>query len=572
MNRIFFVVLLSLSITGIFGQNTAPTKYWIQLTDKNNSPYSINNPSQYLSQKAITRRTKQGINIKQNDIPVNPSYIDSIKSTGVTVLHSSKWFNAVTIYTIDTNALALIDSFSFVKNIQNVAKIGTKKKDKKTRSERESEKLLNDLITKIIMKELRKTLNMEADKSLIINYGLSYNQINMIGGVYLHDLGYLGNGITIAVLDGGFYAVDTMAAFDSLWYNNQILGTRDFVDPGGNVFQQATHGMFVLSTMGANIPGELVGTAPKANYWLLRSEDTGTEYLIEEDNWVAAAEFADSVGVDIINSSLGYTTFNDTTQNHTYDDMNGETTRVTIAADIAASKGILVVNSAGNSGASAWTYIGAPADGDSVFTIGGVDPLGNYAAFSSVGPTSDGRLKPNVVAQGQATVIAAPSGGITAGNGTSFASPIIAGMSACLWQANPNLTNMQLAAAIEESSSNYFTPDSLKGYGIPNYTVANVISSGIPISNFDTESKVDVFPNPFEKCIYILYQSSIAGNITIEIFDNTGRKVYYSNDVSNNCGINCITIDEVGGFAKGMYLLVVSNNDKISSTKIFKFK
>ena len=231
----------------------------------------------------------------------------------------------------------------------------------------------------------------------------------MLNGDALHDMGYDGAGKIIAILDAGFLNANNLDAFDSLWNNGQILGTRDFVSPQNpNIFGSHYHGTMVLSTMGANWPGQMVGTAPKADYWLIRTEDGDSECLIEELNWVSGAEFADSLGADVINSSLGYTTFDDPTLDHSYEDMDGNTTPVTIGADMAVSKGMIVVNSAGNSGGSFWQYIGAPADGDSVFSIGAVDGLGNYAYFSSTGPTYDGRMKPNVVAQGQGSTIIDP--------------------------------------------------------------------------------------------------------------------------------------------------------------------
>ncbi len=324
------------------------------------------------------------------------------------------------------------------------------------------------------------------------DYGQAFNQINMLNGIPLHDLGLDGAGMTIAVLDAGFLNADVIEAFDSLWLNNQIIGYKDFVSPlAPDIFDSHYHGTMVLSTMGANLPTEMVGTAPKADYWLLRSEDGATEYLIEELNWASAAEFADSLGADIINSSLGYTTYDDPAQDHTYEDMDGNTTPITIAADLAASKGILVVNSAGNSGSSSWHYIGAPADGDSVFTIGAVNSSGNYASFSSTGPTYDDRIKPNVVAQGQgSTVISAYSGNVTSGNGTSFSSPITAGMVACLWQAHPNKKNTEIMEAIQQSASQALNPDSLLGYGIPDYFAAHSTLSLPVIHTINLDIKV----------------------------------------------------------------------------------
>ncbi len=336
----------------------------------------------------------------------------------------------------------------------------------------------NESFTKIANEDIVKGVTSGES----YDYGQAFNQINMLNGIPLHDLGYDGAGMTIAVLDAGFLNANVLSAFDSLWLNNQIIGYKDFVSPlAPDIFGSHTHGTSVLSTMGANLPAEMVGTAPKADYWLLRSEDDATEYLIEELNWASAAEYADSVGVDVINSSLVYNTFDDPAQDHTYAYMDGNTTPITIAADLAASKGILVVNSAGNSGSSSWHYIGAPADGDSVFSIGAVNSSGVYASFSSTGPTYDGRIKPNVVAQGQgSTIISAYSGNVISGNGTSFSSPITAGMVASLWQAHPDKKNTEIMEAIQQSATQALNPDSLLGFGIPDYFAAHTLLS-VPV-------------------------------------------------------------------------------------------
>ncbi len=458
-------ILLSILTTA----QVAPDKYWVRFTDKDNSPYSIENPEAFLSQQAIDRRNAQGIPVVENDLPVNPSYISAVVNTGATLLNISKWFNSITVFTDNQEVINAIDALPFVLSVDIAGKSpGPGKETVKPFFD-------NETITEIPEEDL-----FEGNTSgRGYDYGQAWNQINMLNGIALHDLGFDGAGMTIAVLDAGFTNANTLSAFDSLWTNNQILGYKDFVNPlAPNIFGSHTHGTSVLSTMGANLPGQMVGTAPRANYWLLRSEDGGSEYLIEELNWVSAAEFADSVGVDIINSSLGYTTFDDPSQNHTYQDMDGNTTPITIGADLAASKGILVVNSAGNSGNGSWQYIGAPADGDSVFSIGAVDANGNYASFSSTGPTYDGRIKPDVVAQGSgSTVINAWSGNVATGSGTSFSSPITAGMVACLWQANPGRRNTEVMEAIRQSASLANNPDMLLGWGIPDYLLADSILS-----------------------------------------------------------------------------------------------
>jgi subtilisin family serine protease len=480
--KILILLSTAVLISILSTAQVAPDKYWVRFTDKDDSPYSIKNPEAFLSKQAIDRRNAQGISVVENDLPVNPAYIDSVVNTGATLLNVSKWFNSVTVFTENQEVLDAIDALSFVLSVD---KGGVKPVHGK---ETGKPFFKNETITEIPEEDLLKgnTCGRGYD------YGQAWNQINMLNGIALHDLGFDGSGMTIAILDAGFLYADEISAFDSLWINNQILGYRDFADPiNPDIFNSHSHGTSVLSTMGANLPGEMVGTAPKANYWLLRSEYGPSEYLIEELNWASAAEFADSVGADIINSSLGYTTFDDPSQDHTYQDMDGNTTPITIAADLAASKGILVVNSAGNSGNNSWQYIGAPADGDSVFSIGAVNAYGNYVSFSSKGPTYDGRIKPDVVAQGSgSTIINAYSGNVSTGSGTSFSSPITAGMVACLWQANPTKRNTEIMEAIRQSASLANNPDTLLGWGIPDYFLADSILSAPVIHDITLDLKL----------------------------------------------------------------------------------
>jgi subtilisin family serine protease len=352
------------------------------------------------------------------------------------------------------------------------------------------------------------------------------------------------------------------AAFDSLWLNGQILGSRDFVQPGNDVYSTSisSHGTRVLSTMGANLPGQLIGTAPQASYWLLRSEDTNGEYLLEEYFWVNAAEFADSVGVDIINSSLGYNFFDNPEENHSYEDMDGNTTIITIGADMAAAKGILVVNSAGNTGGnSAWPYITAPADGDSVFTIGAVDSDGNYVYFSSKGPTFDGRIKPDVMAQGSGTIVADLPSGIAAAGGTSFSSPIIAGASATLWQANPTLTNMDILNAIKATASKTTNPDNLMGWGIPDFLLANNLLTTTQIQTSNPIKDLKVFPNPFNEQINIEVELPQALNADIRLFNSQGQTVATLAGIDLALGKNRLVLNNLDKLPAGIYMLQVTD-------------
>ncbi len=559
MKKFYFTAGLLLSVLLTFSQ-VAPDKYWVRFTDKNNSPYSINNPEAYLSSKAIERRTKQGIDIVETDLPVNPQYIQSVEETGVTIYTVSKWLNSVTIYTTDQSALNTISNFSFV---ESITKAGGGNKLQYNNFEGKS------FFNNETFGPLAETGTMKSTNATdSYDYGSAYNQIHMLNGDILHNMGYDGAGMTIAVLDAGFLNADNLSVFDSLWMNGQILGYKDFVSPfQPHLFDSHYHGSMVLSTMGGNLPGELVGTAPKADFWLLRSEDGDTEYFIEELNWVSAAEFADSVGADVINSSLGYTTFDDPTLDHTYADMDGNTTPITIGADMAASKGLIVCNSAGNSGGSSWQYIGAPADGDSVFTVGAVDASGNYASFSSTGPTYDGRIKPNVVAQGQGSTIIDPwSGQVSSGSGTSFSSPITAGMVACLWQANPMKRNTEIMDAIQEAGSLASNPNNQLGWGIPDYALANNILTIID-NKIIQDNNLMIFPNPFSSEFTVTYLQGNTSIDRIQICDITGRSLFVETESGKTTEVR---VTGLSSLSQGFYLVKISSGNETVIKKVLK--
>jgi len=548
------IIFIAIIVSVIFSINTfsqtAPNRYWLQFKDKNNSPYSINNPSDFLSERAIKRRNNQNIQISEDDIPITPMYIDSLKKLGIKIVNKSKWFNAVTIKTTDIALLDTLTKLSFVKIVL-----------------RNNVKVKNFEVPE---KENNNSTNSYKGSTNIYDYGAGLNQIEMLNGQILHNYGYQGQGMLIAVLDAGFYRVDSLPAFDSIRANNNIVATKDFIDGDNNVFDAPSHGMMVLSTIGGYVPGSLIGTAPRAKFLLLRSEDSNSENIIEEDNWVSAAEYADSAGADIISSSLGYTTFDDPSQSHTYSDMNGKTTRVSIAATIAARKGIIVVNSAGNSGGNSWHYIGAPADADSILTVGAVDQNGDYIYFSSTGPTFDKRIKPDIVAKGYLTAVETVSGNVSTGNGTSFAAPVVAGLVACLWQANPNSTNMEIIDAIKRSANKYSHPDSLRGYGIPNFAYANSILHGINYDDFSNENLLSIYPNPFSSNFNVRFYSVDSQDIKIEIFNLVGEKIFNNSFKCNAYSINDINIISSNNISQGIYFLKISSNSKVYQQKLIK--
>jgi len=556
MKRLFLILTVMLAYVSLHAQ-IAPNKYYVQFTDKNASPYSLEEPEAYLSQRALDRRAAFGIPVDMKDIPVNPQYLQAVKDAGASILNPTKWLNGVSIQTSDPAVISAIEALPFVENVMKspVKLAGTS--DEKPFFRAESYSAMAPYAVHS-MKD-----------GAFYDYGPSLNQIQMIKGDQLHELGYRGAGLVIAVLDAGFSNTDNLPVFDSLWDSGRILGTRDFIDGGPLTFNKHYHGTMVLSCMGGNYPGQLIGTAPEASYWLFRTEDGGSEYIIEEYNWVTAAEFADSAGADIINSSLGYSTFDDPSQNHTYEDMDGNTTPITIGADLAASRGMVVVSSAGNSGTSAWYYITAPADGDSVYTIGAVNHQGLPASFSSHGPTADGRIKPNVAAQGEGTYFASPDGSFIFGNGTSFSSPIIAGMMACLWQANPDMNNMELLNAIQASGTLASNPDNKLGYGIPDFMIAHNILTVIDGYEQQANGLITPFPNPFTGSFEVRVETEKPGTAKLTITDISGRMMHESEYLLAS-GENQIMVSGLDGLKAGIYLLKFELGTVVKTAKVVR--
>lgn len=526
--------------------------YRIKFTDKTNTPYSTLDPEAFLSVKAIERRENQSILINERDLPVDPNYVAQILSFSSTnyVTHS-KWFNQLVITCDDTNDINTIKNFPFILS---------------------SEKVMMPLAAE--KSGIDKLYISSPKTSVVVNphypYGKTYTQNHLHEVDYMHDLGFNGQGVDIAVIDAGFENVNTLNGLSHLFETGQILSTYDFVDREISVNEDHYHGSAVLSLMAGYIPGEFYGTAISANYHLLRSEDANGEYIIEEDYWVRAAEYADSAGCDIINTSLGYTTFDDSTQNHTYADMDGNTTLIAKASDLASSKGILCITSAGNLGDSNWGYVSTPADADSVLTIGAIDVDNNIASFSSFGPSADNDLKPNLVSVGwNAQLIAPWDNQIIQGNGTSFSAPMVSGMAACLWQALPSLSNMELKTLLEENASQTNQPDTIKGYGYPRIFEAYSSQTGIIHKNPEEVKIQKLYPNPVIKntSVYLLLSSNEDTEIDILLIDVTGQ-IIMKHDTFLNAGINLITIPEGVSIASGLYTIVVQNNSQISLKKI----
>lgn len=514
-------------------------KYLVVFKDKNNSPYSTDKPLSYLSQRSVARRERQKIAFTNKDLPVNPAYLQAVKNTGAKVIYTSRWMNAALIQCSST-VLSSVLSLSFVKGLE-----------------------VNMTLDNPAIRSGRKASKFETLATNSLDYGLATTQNKMIGADIMHDEGFRGEGMLIGILDAGFNKADDIPALKPLFDENRIVGTYDFVENNQSVYEDDSHGTEVLSCIGAYSPSKMIGTAYKASFLLLRSEDASSEYLIEEANWLFAAEYADSIGVDLINSSLGYTEFDDAKMNHTYADMNGKTTIAARAASWAASVGIICVISAGNDGNGSWRYISTPADADSILTVGAVDALKTYAIFSSIGPSSDGRVKPDVVAMGQSVAIVSPTGNVTTSQGTSFSSPILCGIVAGFWQANPTLKAIEVIERIRKSGHQYNQPDDRLGYGIPDFVRANSKEVILAVGN-DIHSLCSVYPNPSSSDITIQIKESQFSNYYSSLMDITGKILMYQE-------VNTATFKvPLANLATGIYFLRIGNDAKSTLVKVMK--
>lgn len=537
--KYIMTIVLMVSISSFaFGQVDG---YFIKFTDKNNTPYSLSNPEVYLSKRAIDRRNKQDITINENDLPVTPAYVDSLKKLGIIVKHTTKWLNGAIVFSNNTNLMDTLDRVSFIRHV---------------------EKTKSSTVRKSTSDKFESTIASKTYSSAL-SYGESWDQVRTVKGHFLHQEGYRGSGIHIAVIDAGFYHADVLPAFQHLYENGQILGTKDFVSPTTNIYQQHYHGMKVLAIIGGLINDDYVGTAPEASFWLLRSEDSATEFPIEADYWVCAAEFADSAGVDVINTSLGYSQFDDASMNYSYEDLDGSS-RISSAAQIAASKGMVIVNSAGNEGNSPWYYISTPGDAKDILTIGAMAVDSTQANFSSFGPTSDGRTKPDITAMGVSVATQGTNGAIERGNGTSYSSPVITGLTACLWQAIPNLTAAEIRELIIKSGHHYAQPDNALGYGIPNFDIAYRTDI--------TETSVSgqqwkISPNPFHNQLRI---QSLSDNksqpVSVFLYDVLGQK-QHERHFSPGAPLIIRNLEQL---TPGMYILVIECQGTKNHFKLLK--
>ena len=480
-------------------------KFVVFLKDKvTGNPFSLNNPSAFLSSRSLQRRQSQNLALDSTDLPVKPAYIQGIRNLGAVVEYPLKWLNGL-IVECPPELIPQIQALPYV--------VGSSPLNTKVRN------------------PIRRDLPNNGTQSL--DYGPSQNQTAMIGIDSMHAWGFRGEGKMIAVMDAGFQNVNTHACFSHLFLNNQIAGTRDLVAKDGDVYADHWHGAAVLSTLGGYDPGKLIGGAYKSSYFLIRTEDAASEYEVECAYWEVGIELADSIGADLVNSSLGYTTFDLSSLNYSYDDLNGATSVASRAAAMAASKGILVCTSAGNEGANnSWGgWISVPADAQNILTVGSVNPTGQYSTFSGKGPTADGRIKPDLVAQGGNVYMANvfSSDGYTTNGGTSFSCPILCGMAAGFWQAHPGKSALEIIDLLKNSSSNRENPNNQIGWGIPGFVKAHILAGSKPILSFPFD--VRIFPNPKRggKLSIDLLESNCVGNAAVRLVDVRGTEILNQN-------------------------------------------
>lgn len=513
---------------------------WVYLADKENVSFYLSNPNTMLTQAALNRKALHNVSIDERDVPMNEAYITQLKNqVGIQVLAKSKWFNAV-------HVRGTLESINTLEDLPFVQDIVFANQSLNTNS-----------------RAMLNNHKFEIENTQIeFNYGSTSNQVSMIAANELHLQDFTGEGIVVAVMDSGFPNVNTMGAFQRLRDNGKLLNGYDFVDRTENVYDFAgnDHGTKVLSDMAGFVQEEFVGTAPDASYYLFRTEDVFSENPVEESFWVEAAERADSLGVHIINTSLGYTTYDNPNYSYTPNQMNGVTAFISKGATIAAQKGMLVVSSAGNSGHVAWQTVGAPADSPEVFSIGAVDANGDYAFFSSIGSSAQPTQKPDVVARGLSTFVIDANNTIVNNSGTSFSAPVLAGGMACLWQALPGLNAEQLKNLVRQSASQFENPDNFLGFGIPN--LANALEMALSIQDVD-KVEVSVFPNPVETILNV--NANVANSILeFRIYDQLGKLLLQSQLTQNNNRI------DMTNWASGIYILSLKAEGFSKQFKLIK--
>ncbi len=547
LNKYIFLVnffLLFTCVNEAVATKSNTVKYIIYFHENKVSNYNCFEPESYLSQKSIYRRSKQNIALDEKDLPLSPIYFSAIQNLNAKILGSSKWLNAIAIEIADRKDLEKY--LSTLPYVANVTYAGG----------REMNTVPANSNTKSVA-----TINNEISDNLIENnLGASIPQMEQCNALDLHKKGFRGNGINIAVLDGGFLGVDSMSCFDYLRSSGKIVDSWDFVHKDKNVFKSSEHGTQVLSVLAANLPEYYVGTAPEANYWLLKTENTNAEELIEEFYFVMALEYADSAGVDIVNASIGYNYFDDINTSHTWDELEGETVIATRAVNIAAQKGMLVVVSAGNDGNGKWKYISFPADASRGLTIGAVDINAKPAKFSSRGFIKNNYVKPNLSALGYKIPILNIQEQIMEGYGTSFATPVISGLMACLWQAFYEAKAEDLIASVQQSASAYLAPSARIGYGVPNFKIAYALLNE-SISNYSRNERLKLMWNPDDHSVSLLFDKKY-NQVIVHILDDKSVVVKDFTFLPKGAKFIHIADNTLNMLKKGVYFINITADNK----------
>jgi hypothetical protein len=538
MKKLLFVIAI-LSATLLKAQQDAVVFF----ADKEDVTISIANPILIMTQEAIDRKTLQNTPIDERDVPVNEDYITQIKAQpGITVHAKSKWMNYAYIQGSQANIEDLVN-LPFVTGVEFMDKdlnFGPSPGNVPDKFEIEN----------------------RPDK-IIYNYGAAANQIAMLKGDYLHEQDFTGEGMIVGVLDAGFPGVNTNPGFAEIISEGRLLGTYDFQSRQTNVDGTSGHGTNTSSDIGGFILDQFVGTAPEASFYFYVTEYVPTETPVEEAWWVEALERADSLGVDVVNTSLSYRDYDNPNYTHTYEDLDGRTTLAARGANHAFDKGMLLVNSAGNGGNSGFPTVGTPSDAPGVLTVGAVNSSGNYASFSSRGPTVDGRIKPDVMAQGVGSAVISTGGNVDFSNGTSFSSPIMAGAVACLWQVRPEVPNFALMQLIRESSSLYNNPTDQMGYGIPNFEDAYNALLILGAEDQLLAEQFAIYPNPVRTTLNISFPEGIT-NANLTLYNVIGSEVLRA---AVSVSKNSIDLSQL---ARGMYIANIESGNKSNSFKLIK--
>lgn len=519
-----------------FSATAQVNRYVVFFKDKNGTPHSISNPSTFLSAKSLARRARSNVTIKEDDLPVSPTYVQQVKAAGVATFFTSRWMNAVLIEATAAD-LPVLEALPFVREVAYVAP---------------GKKLSMGRTVKV--KRRKDTSSAPATRL----------QLELVGVDKMHEDGFRGEGLMIGVFDSGFLDVNLSAPFQHLTQQNRIIDAVDFVNGSETVYDYDDHGTEVLSVMAAFSESVYTGVAYEANYALYVTEDVSSEYRVEEYNWLFAAERADSAGIDVINASLGYNTFDDPGMNYSKSQLDGQSAIVTLAATEAIERGIVVVCSAGNEGNNSWQLVTAPADAERILAVGSINSTLNKSSFSSIGPTADNRVKPDVVALGSGTAVIRASGAQGTASGTSLASPIIAGLAAGVWQAYPELTAAQVYDVIVASGDQFLNPDIFRGYGLPSYAIIKA-----EMEKVEYDDEIELYPNPVTgESITLAFKTIPEQPVLVTIYTTEGKQLIQSALVISK--VNHPYEYRLDGLTAGLYLFRVVAGAQSKSIRVVK--